>query len=111
MKKIEGKLESAKSDRIKQRLKAEYTEKDREEKRSAREDKRNWMEEQAEAAENGRSKELYTITKMLTGERRRQTVGVKDKHGTLRTDKNDRMDRWREHFSEILNRDESNKPN
>ena len=51
----------------------EYTEKGREVKRSARENKGNWTEEKAEAteraAENGRSKELYTITKMLAGKK------------------------------------------
>ena len=113
-KKIKGKLENAKSNRIKQRLKVEYTEKDREVKRSAREDKRNWMEKPAEdsekAAENGRSKKLYTITKMLTGERRRQTVGMKDKQGALKTEKKDRMYRWRKHFSEILNREDPTSP-
>ena len=87
----------------------DYTVNDRYVKRSAREDKRNWTEKKAEAAEkaaeNGRSKELNTITKMLTGEKQRQTVGVKDKQGVLRTEKSDRMERWKEHFSEILNRD------
>ena len=42
---------------------------------------------------------------MLTGEKRRQTVGVKDKQGVLRSEKSDGMERWKEHFSEILNRD------
>ena len=40
-KRIKRKLESAKSDRIEQRLNAEYTEKNREIKRSTRGDKRN----------------------------------------------------------------------
>ena len=56
------------------------------------------MEEQVEAAGkavvNRKSKELYTITKMLIGERR-LTVGVKDKHGTLKLDKHHRIDRYR----------------
>ena len=43
---------------------------------SAREDKRNWLENRAaaaeKAAENGRNKELYSITKSITGERRKQ---------------------------------------
>ena len=43
---------------------------------SAREDKRNWLGNRAaaaeKAAENGRSKELYSITKSITGERRKQ---------------------------------------
>ena len=45
-------------------------------KRSARENKRNWLEKRAAAAEktteNGRSKGLYSITKSITGERRKQ---------------------------------------
>ena len=44
-------------------------------KRSARENKRIWLEKRAageeKAAENGRSKELYSITKSITGERRK----------------------------------------
>ena len=43
---------------------------------SAREDKRNWLGNRAaeaeKAAENSRSKELYSITKSITGERRKQ---------------------------------------
>lgn len=42
--------------------------------------------------ENGRSKELYSISKM------------QDKQCVLRTKLKDRMERWKEHFSEILNR-------
>ena len=38
------------------------------------------------AAENGRNKELYNITKTLTGERKRQEIGVKDKQGVLKTE-------------------------
>ena len=62
------------------------------------------------AAENGRNKELYNLTKTLAGERRRQEVGMKDKQGTRRTSKTEaqqRLQRWVEHFSEIhvLNRD------
>lgn len=68
---------------MKQR-RVQYNAKDRELKRRAREDKRNWTEEKAaeaaeKVAENGTSKELCSITKVITGERERQTVGVKDK--------------------------------
>ena len=49
---------------------------------SAREDKRNWLEERAaaeeKAAENVRNKELYTITNSIAGERRRREEGVKE---------------------------------
>ena len=35
---------------------------------------------------------------------------MKDKQGVLRTDTGERMERWKEHFSEILNRDVPNDP-
>ena len=38
-----------------------------------------------EAAENGRNKELYSIARTITGERRRRKVGVNDKQGVLKT--------------------------
>ena len=52
-------LEAARSERLKQRWREEYNGKNNEVKRSAREDKRNWLEKRAAAAEkvaeNGRS--------------------------------------------------------
>ena len=64
-------------------------------KRSAREDKRNWLEKRAataeKAAENGRNKELYSITKSINGERRKREIGVKDKQGVLRTETRERL--------------------
>ncbi|XP_071160880.1 uncharacterized protein [Mytilus edulis] len=82
-KEIKNKLEGTRSERLKVRLNEEYKQKNKGVKKSAREDKRKWynmMAEDAEkAAENGRSKELYNITKILTGERKRQHTGVKSK--------------------------------
>ena len=57
------------------------------------------------AAENGRNKELYNITKTLARERRRQEVDVPDKQGVIKTEAQERLQRWVAHFSEILNRD------
>ena len=52
-------LEGARSERLKQRWREEYNGKNNEVKWSAREDKRNWLEKRAaaaeKAAENGRS--------------------------------------------------------
>ena len=96
------KMESARSERLKHRRRQEYNVKNNEVKQSAREDKRNWMEGKAaaaeKAAENGRNKELYNITKTLAGERRRQEVGVKDKQGVIKTEAQERVQRWVEHF-------------
>ena len=59
-------MEGARSERLKQRTRQEYNAKNEEVKRSARKDKRNWIEEKAAAAEkaveNGRNKELYNRT-------------------------------------------------
>ena len=70
------KLEVARSEGLKQKWREEYNAKNNKVKRSAREDKRNWLEKRVaaveKAAENGRSKELYSITKSITGERRKQ---------------------------------------
>ena len=57
------------------------------------------------AAENGRNKELYNITEALAGERRRQEIVVKDKKGVIKTEGQERLQRWVELSSEILNRD------
>ena len=37
-------------------------------------------------------------------------MGVKDKQDVLRTEKSDMMERWKEHYSDILNRDAQNDP-
>ena len=78
-------------------------------KQSTREDKRNWMEERAsaaeKAAENGGYKELYNIAETVAGEWTRQEAGMKDKQGQLKTEAGERLQRWVEHFSEMLNRD------
>ena len=96
------KMESPRSERLKHRRRQEYNAKNNGVKQSAKEDKRNWMEGKAaaaeKAAENGRNKELYNITKTLAGERRRQEVGVKDKQGVIKTEAQERVQRWVEHF-------------
>ena len=40
----------------------------------------------------------------------RQEVGVKAKNGVLRTETRERLQRWVEHFSEILHRDDPTNP-
>ena len=105
-----GKIQISRSERLKQRWREEYNAKNNEVKRIAREDKRNWLEKRAAAAEKatekGRSKELYSITKSITGERRKQEIGVKDKQGLLRTEAREGLQRWVGHFGEILNRND-----
>ena len=95
---------------LKQRWREEHNAKNNEEKRQAREDRKNWLEKRAAAAEkaakNCRSKELYSITESKTGERRKQEIGVKDKQGVLRTEAREGLQRWVGQFGEILNRND-----
>ena len=111
---IKTKIDSTHSERLKNRIREVYRERDEEVKRSVREDKRRWISEKAEraqdAAENGRQKELYSIVKQLTGQSNRQTAAVKDKNGELLKNKEARLARWKEHFEEVLNRDAPDSP-
>ena len=105
---IKKTIESTHSERIKDRLKADYKRKDQEVKKSVREDRRNWTDEQAKtaenASENGRLKELHEVVKQLTGQNFRQTAAVKDKDGKLLKNQEARLGRWKEHFENVLNR-------
>ena len=79
-----------------------------------RQDKRKWVDhlamEAEEAAQNGRMKEVYDITKTLSNDKRKTTNAVKDKCGNLITEGLARRKQWKEHFEEILNRPIPNDP-
>ena len=107
-KRLKNNIEQTKSDRIKQNYMDKYRCKDKEVKKSMRQDKRKWVDhlamEAEEAAHNGRMKEVYDITKTLSNDKRKTTNAVKDKGGNLITEGLARRKRWKEHFEEILNR-------
>ena len=69
--------------------------------------KRKWTKEIAKEAENAAEqlhmKTLYTLTKVLSNERPRQSAAVMDKTGKILNDKESKLRRWLEHFSEVLN--------
>ena len=98
----------------KKRWQDEYREKDREVKRQVRVDKRRWTEEIAEEAENAAKqqhmKTLYTLTKVLSNERPRQSAAVIDKNGKILNDKESKTKWWLAHFSEVLNRENPSNP-
>ena len=107
---IKQKLIGARSERLKQRWQDQYQQKDREVKRQVRVDKRRWTEEIAKEAEQQRMKTLYTLTKVLSNERPRQSAAVMDKTGKILNDKESKSRRWLEHFSEVLNRENPSNP-
>ena len=109
-KRLKKNIEQTKSNRIKQNYMGNYRCKDKEVKKSMRQDNRKWVDhlamEAEEAARNGRMKEVYDITKTLSNDKRKTTNAVKDKCGNLikKMEGLARMERWKEHFEEILNR-------
>ncbi len=104
------KKESAQSERLKEKWGTEYANKDREVKRSTRQDKRNWADgvakEAQDAAEMGQMKTVYEATRKLCNDFPKKIGMVKDKNGKLLTEEQEIRDRWKEHFMEVLNREE-----
>ncbi|XP_078581995.1 uncharacterized protein LOC144865280 [Branchiostoma floridae x Branchiostoma japonicum] len=85
-----------------------YQAKNKEVKRSARRDKRVYMDslatEAQQAAEKGDTRTVYKITKQLSGDLKNRAAAVKDKNGKVLMEGKDQLDRWAEHFRETLNR-------
>ena len=106
-----NKIYSSKSERGKCRLRLEYKTKDREVKGRARGDKRVWLEqmrnEVEKYADNGRTRELYLTAKKIAN---KQLATVKNKRGKITKDKNARLERWAEHFKEVLVRESPRSP-
>ena len=86
----------------------EYTEANKEVKKSIRKDKETYMNEMAEnaerAAQNGHLRVLYQTTKRLAGKWSRAEMPVKDAQGNTLFEKEAQLARWKEHFDTLLNR-------
>ena len=100
-KRLKNNIEQTKSDWIKQNYTDKYRCKDKEMKKSMRQDKRKWVDhfamEAEEAARNGRMKEVYEITKTLSNDKRKTTNAMKDKCGNLLKEGLARRERWKLH--------------
>lgn len=88
-------------------LNAQYRAMDKEVKRSVRRDKRNHINNLAEKAEHaahlGDSSLLYKITKTLVKGNLSTQHPVRDVNGNLLHSDEEELQRWREHFSSVLN--------
>ena len=91
-----------------------YTAVDREVKRSIKKDKRDYIDDlarQAEtAARQGNLRDLYLVTKKLTGKLQQTGEPVKDNNGNPLTTTKERLKRRAEHFRELLNRPTPDSP-
>ena len=59
--------------------------------------------EAQEAADIGDSRTLYRITKELTSGFKSSGVQIKSKEGRRLTTEREQLDRWKEHFNDVLN--------
>ena len=86
----------------------EYSIANREVKNSIKEDKKRYLENLAERAEkaaaDGHLRIVYQITKTLSGKFSKPALPVKDRSGSTIIDPAGQLNRWREHFNELLNR-------
>lgn len=107
-------LNTSKTPASKQLAQQNYAEKDRIVKKSAKTDKRNYLDglaqEAEEAATKGNLREVYCITKKLSGRFQSSDMPIKDKNGKLLTSQEDQKKRWKEHFEELLNRPPPDNP-
>ncbi|KAK4470008.1 hypothetical protein MN116_000037, partial [Schistosoma mekongi] len=91
----------------KAKAQAEYTEVNKQVKRSIRLDKRKFVEDLAmtadKAAREGNMRLLYDTTKKLAGKFNKPERPIKNKSGKPITEVHEQRDRWVEHFQELLN--------
>ena len=76
--------------------------------KSVKTDKRDFVEGLAEEAERAAAsrnmKQLYDTTKKLAGKFKKSERPIRDKNGTVLTGVDKQLNRWAEHFGELLNR-------
>ena len=105
---------NAKSSRQIERTQQENKIRNREVKRSARKDKRNFIKKLASEAEEAAEKRdfgtVYKIAKQLCGNNTNHSMPVKDKQGKVLTTEREQAARWVQHFEEVLNRPDPEEP-
>lgn len=110
-KQLKAKLLGAKSPRLPERAQKA---KDRQVKKSAKSDKRAFVEDLAkkveQAAARGEMNAVYNITKKLSGKYTSQLTPVKDKDGNILRTEHEQTARWAQHFREVLNCPEPDDP-
>ena len=101
-KQLRNKLLNTKSPRLQEQVHKAYESKDKEVKRSARSDKRSYIEELADKAEQaaarGEMSVVYKITKCICGNNINQSVCVKDRNGDVLITERNQAARWVQHF-------------
>ena len=110
-KNINNKLLNARTRSETTRLQNDYKQKHTEVKKKVKEDRKMFIEDlatQAEtAAETRNMRDVYNITRLLSGKRSAPEKPIKDVNGNTLTSADEQKSRWREHFEQLLNRPRS----
>jgi hypothetical protein len=110
---LKAKLNQCKTSQQKSTIQAQYSKMDREIKKVVKRDKRRWIDEQAQRAEEAErrydTKQLYDITTILSGIGFRKNKPIRDDKGELFVTQEQQLKRWVECFSGILNKDKDKK--
>ena len=100
-------LDNSRTRAAKAKVQDEYTAEDREVKRSIKKDQRVYIDNLARQAETaagqGNLRDLYLVTKKLTGKFQQTDKPVKDKNGNPLATTQEQLKRWAEHFRELQN--------
>ena len=76
-------------------------------KKSSKIDDNNWALRMAtdleEAAKKGQQREVWLRIRVISGKKTKQSIDVRNKLGQLIADPHAQKERWKEHFSELLN--------
>ena len=109
-KEVKKKLLQAKSERLKQQLRDKYTALDKNVKKQAKTDKRNYIDNLATEAENAAARQdmgtLYRITKTLTGGFTSTDTPVRNQQGDIISSEEGKLKCWKDHFERVLNRED-----
>lgn len=111
---LKKQLLNTKTTRLQNQVQADYRVKDKEVKKSARQDKRAFIDKMADEAEQaaarGELSIVYKITKQLCGSSNNQGGPVKDKDGKTLTTAEEQAARWVQLFQDVLNQPEPDEP-
>ena len=106
-KSVKYRMQQAKTLPEKEETKNEYSDLNRQVRKSCRADQNKWLEkkgeEAVEAASKNDAKTVYRITKDLTGKKTSSSVPITDKNKKVLATAEEQETQWVEHFEETLN--------
>ena len=111
---IKGEYNQAKSNRLREAIQQRYINKGKQVKKSLRRDKRECLNKAVEEAQDAADKKqrgvLYKIIRNISGKKGNEGKLIRDQDGNIITNEEKELERWKEHFSQVLNREPPRNP-